>query len=126
MFSFGATGEGCLFDLSQIIKSTLLELTVRPFGPSRMGPLDQIYHLANFLAPAFAVAIALAFAGHFFINNSALAHGFIAQAAINFIAGVLTLGLGLWFFGRDGKMASYAALLVVATTSQWVGGRSWR
>jgi hypothetical protein len=36
------------------------------------------------------------------------------------------LGVGLWFFGRDGKMASYAALLVVAATSQWIGGRGWR
>jgi hypothetical protein len=91
-----------------------------------MGLLDQIYHLVNFLAPAFAVAMALALGGRLFIKNGAAALGFIAQAAINFIAGAVALCLGLWFFGRDGKMASYAALLVVATTSQWVGGRGWR
>ena len=91
-----------------------------------MGPLDQIYHLANFLAPAFAVGVALALVGPLFIKNSSVAPVFTAQAAINFVAGAAALGLGLWFFGRDGKMASYAVLLVVAATSQWAGGRSWR
>lgn len=97
-----------------------------PFGSSRMGPLEQIYHLANFLAPAFAVGVVLAMVGPFFVKNSAVSPGFAAQAAINFVAGGVALGFGLWFFGRDGKMASYAALLAVAATSQWVGGRGWR
>lgn len=91
-----------------------------------MGPLDQLYHFANFLAPAFAVAVLLALTGPLLTKNSAVALGLIGQVAINFIAGAVALGLGLWFFGRDGKMASYAALLVAATTSQWVGGRGWR
>ena len=91
-----------------------------------MGTLDQIYHMANFLAPAFAVGVALALTGHIFMRKVAAAPGFTAQAAINFVAGSLTLGLGVWFFGSEGKMASYAALLVVAATSQWAGGRSWR
>jgi hypothetical protein len=91
-----------------------------------MGPLDQIYHLANFLAPAFVVGVVLAMAGTFFIINRAVAPGLITQAAINFVAGTVTLVLGLWFFGRDGKMASYAALVVVVATSQWAGGRGWR
>ena len=91
-----------------------------------MGPLDQIYHLANFLAPAFAVAVTLALVGPLLVKNSSVAPGFTAQAAINFVAGAAALGLALWFFGRDGKMASYAALLVVAATSQWAGGRGWR
>jgi hypothetical protein len=91
-----------------------------------MGPLDQIYHLANFLAPALAVGVVLALAGSLFITNRAVPPGLIAQAAINFVAGAAALGVGLWFFGRDGKMASYAALIVVAATSQWAGGRGWR
>ena len=91
-----------------------------------MGPLDQLYHLANFLAPALAVGVALAAAGPIFIKKPPASPGLIAQTAINFIAGALALGLGLWFFGRDGKMASYAALVVVAATSQWAGGRGWR
>ena len=91
-----------------------------------MGPLDQLYHLANFLAPAVVVGVLLALAGPFVSKKSPVAPGFIAQTAINCIAGAVALGLGLWFFGRDGKMVSYVALLVFAATSQWVGGRSWR
>ena len=91
-----------------------------------MAPLDQLYHLANFLAPAFVVAVLLALVGPFLTKDRAVALGLIGQVAINFIAGTVALGFGLWFFGRDGKMASYAALLVFAATSQWVGGRSWR
>ncbi len=91
-----------------------------------MDPKDLILHLANFVAPALVVAVLLALAGPFITKKSPLALGFIAQAAINFIAGTVALGFGLWFFGRDGKMASYAALVVCAATSQWVGGRSWR
>jgi len=91
-----------------------------------MGPLDQLYHLANFLAPALAVGLLLALAGPLVSKKSPVALGFIAQTAINCIAGSVALGLGLWFFGRDGKMASYAALLVFAASSQWAGGRNWR
>ena len=91
-----------------------------------MGPLDQLYHLANFLAPALAVGVLLALAGPLVNKKSPVALGFIAQVAINCIAGTVALGLGLWFFGRDGKMASYAAMAVLAATSQWAGGRSWR
>ncbi len=91
-----------------------------------MGFLNQIDHLMNFLAPAFAVGGLLALVGPFIVGKRAQARVWIAQAAINFVAGSLALGVGLWFFGRDGKMASYAAMLVVAATSQWMGGRGWR
>jgi len=91
-----------------------------------MGLLDQLYHLANFLAPALFVGVLLAMAGPLVNKKNPVALGFIAQAAINCIAGAVALGFGLWLFGRDGKMASYAALLVFAATSQWAGGRGWR
>jgi hypothetical protein len=91
-----------------------------------MGLLDQIYHLTNFLAPALAVGVFLAMFGPFIVKNSVPNHGLIAQAAINCIAGSVALVLGLWFFGRDGKMASYAALVAVTATSQWMGARAWR
>jgi hypothetical protein len=52
------------------------------------------------------------------MKKSPSAPGLLAQAAINFVAGALALGAGLWFFGNDGKMASYAAMVVVCATSQ--------
>jgi hypothetical protein len=84
-----------------------------------MGPFDLLNHLFNFMAPALAVGLVLAALGPVFIRKRPVAHTLIAQAAINTIAGTLALLVGLWFFGRDGKMASYTALVLVAASSQW-------
>lgn len=84
-----------------------------------MGPLDLLYHLLNFVAPALAVGVLLALGTPFFMGNKPLARVFVVQAAMNTIAGVLALVVGLWFFGRDGKMLSYAALVLAVATSQW-------
>lgn len=91
-----------------------------------MAPLDPLYHLLNFIAPALAVGVLLALVGPYFGIKSPQAPGFTAQAAINFIVGAVALVIGLWFFGRDGKMASYAFMLLATATSQWAGGRGWR
>jgi len=84
-----------------------------------MGPLDLLYHVLNFIAPALVVGALLAFCAPMFMGNRAQAPVFIAQSAINTVAGVLALGVGLWFFGRDGKMLSYAAMVAAVATSQW-------
>ena len=47
----------------------------------------------------------------------------LAQAAINFVAGSAALLVGLWFFGNDGKMATYAAMLLMGTVAQASSGR---
>jgi hypothetical protein len=52
------------------------------------------------------------------MGNRPVARVVVAQAAINSIAGVVALSVGLWFFGRDGKMASYAAMLLGCALSQ--------
>lgn len=83
-----------------------------------MGPLDQLNHLINFLAPALAVGLVLALVGSWFMQKGPSAPGLLIQFAINSIVGALALGAGLWFFGNDGKMASYAAMLVVCSISQ--------
>ena len=83
-----------------------------------MGPFNLLNHLFNFLAPALAVAVVLALVGPWFMKKSPSAPGVLAQIAINFVAGALTLSAGLWFFGNDGKMASYGAMVVVCAISQ--------
>lgn len=83
-----------------------------------MGPLDQFNHLINFLAPALAVGLVLALFGPFVGAKKPGAPGILGQIAINIIAGALTLGAGLWFFGNDGKVTSYAAMLLVCTLCQ--------
>lgn len=91
-----------------------------------MGPLDLLIHLLSFLAPALGVALAVALAGPLLMPRQALARSWWAQAAINSVAGALVLGAGLWWWGVDGKMATYAALVVVIATCQWLFSRAWR
>jgi hypothetical protein len=45
---------------------------------------------------------------------------------LHFGVGVLVLVLGLAVFGRDGKMLSYAALVVASGTLQWALRRGWK
>ena len=90
-----------------------------------MGALELLNHLVNFLAPALTVAVVLAFLGPFLVLKRPGAPVLLAQAAINSVAGILGLVLGLWFFGRDGKMASYGAMLLLCCLAQASSGR-WR
>lgn len=84
-----------------------------------MGPLDLLNHLLNFVAPALVLGVTLAYLAPVFMKNRAVARTRTAQAAINFIVGMLALVAGLVFFGRDGKMLSYAALVLAVASSQW-------
>lgn len=90
-----------------------------------MSALDLLNHLLNFAAPAFFVALLLALATWPFRSKRPGAQGLWAQAAINFVAGVVVLVAGLAYFGRDGTMATYVALVAVCGTVQW-WLRFWR
>ncbi|RYF32261.1 MAG: hypothetical protein EOO26_11995 [Comamonadaceae bacterium] len=91
-----------------------------------MPASDLIAHLLNFVAPALFMALVLALATRFLMKRRAGAPALWAQAAINFIAGVGVLLAGLAFYGRDGMMMTYAALVVVCGTGQWLLARGWR
>jgi hypothetical protein len=88
-----------------------------------MSPLDTLIHLLNFAAPAFGVGVIVSGFSHFFMKNRASGFALYAQAAINFVVCLLALTAGLWFFGRDGAMATYVAMLMCVATSQWVMNR---
>jgi hypothetical protein len=87
-------------------------------------------HILNFLAPALAVAVLLVLLSRifrrFWVSKRPLAQSIWAQAAIIFIVNVVVLATGLVFFGNDGKMATYAAMVLAAAVCQWVLGRGWR
>ena len=87
-------------------------------------------HLLNFMAPAAFVALGLVllsrlFAG-FFRSKRPVVRGVWAQIAIIFIVNLLLLGAGLVIFGNDGKMASYAALVLGSGLCQWFLAGSWK
>lgn len=91
-----------------------------------MGPVDFLNHAFNFLAPALWLAVLLTLMTRLVMRKVAAAHSLSVQIAINFIVSASVLGLGLWYFGRDGKMATYAAMTFICATSQWLMLRGWR
>jgi hypothetical protein len=91
-----------------------------------MGPLNFLDHLLSFAVPALAVALLVACAARLMLPRDPGAMGWMAQVAVNAVAGLAVLVAGLWYFGSDGKMATYAALVTVVATSQWLVGRAWR
>ena len=91
-----------------------------------MGFLELTDHLLSFVAPALAVALLVTLAAPLVLRGTAGGPGWWARFAINSAAGLATLAAGRWYFGRDGKMATYAALVLVVATVQWLAARAWR
>lgn len=91
-----------------------------------MPLFDLLDHLLNFVAPALFVSAVLALLARFLLPDRAGAPGRVAQFGLGFVAGVAVLVAGLAYFGRDGMMATYAALVVVCGTVQWWLGRGWK
>jgi hypothetical protein len=91
-----------------------------------MGILDLVFHLLSFAAPALAVGVGVAFAARFILSRQPDGRSWWASAAINSIAGIAVLVAGLWYFGVDGKMATYSALVVAVACAQWLSARGWK
>ncbi len=87
-------------------------------------------HLLNLVAPAAVVALLLlllaSFLGRFSGTKRPVAQSIWVRVAIIFIVNVVVLVAGLVLFGNDGKMATYAALVLAAATCQWVLGKHWK
>ncbi len=84
-----------------------------------MNALDLLGHALNFAAPALGVGLLLALGGRYVFSRQARRHGLWVQVLVNAGVGLAALLAGLLVFGNDGKMASYAALVLCCATSQW-------
>lgn len=93
--------------------------------PLSMDPIAVLNHLFNFLAPALWLALLLPLLARLFMKKRPLARSLYAQIAINFVASVAVLVLGLLVFGADGKMLTYLAMALVGASSQWLMRRAW-
>ena len=87
-------------------------------------------HLLNFVAPAAVLALLLVLSSRLFsrflVSKRPAVQSIWAQAAIIFIVNVIILAAGLVFFGNDGKMATYAAMVLGSALCQWLLARGWR
>jgi hypothetical protein len=91
-----------------------------------LGPTDLLDHLLSFVAPALAVALLVTLTAPLVLPRAAQGPAWWARFAINCAAGLIALGAGLWYFGHDGKMATYAVLVLAVATAQWLAARAWR
>lgn len=83
-----------------------------------MTPLAFLGHIAGFIAPAVFMALILWTVPRLRRAGRA-ASGAGLEAFMLAVAGVVVLLAGLVVFGRDGKMATYAALVLVQGTLAW-------
>lgn len=87
-------------------------------------------HLLNLIAPAAALAVLLVLLSRvwrlFFQSKGKVAQAFTAWVAIIFIVNVTVLLAGLVVFGHDGKMATYAAMVLAAALALTVLQRKKR
>jgi hypothetical protein len=90
-----------------------------------MSFIEIANHLLNFAAPALVVGLLTALAGRW-VGRAARQQRWWLPVLFNSAAGLAALLAGLWFFGHDGKMASYGALVLACATSQWLTARAWR
>jgi hypothetical protein len=87
-----------------------------------MGPLDAVWHTLNFFAPALGMAVFAASAAKLLWRHELATVRWHRLALWGALAGMAALIGGLAVFGRDGKMATYGALVVATAVALWVAG----
>jgi hypothetical protein len=90
-----------------------------------MAPISLLNHLLNFAAPALFVALLAVLASRLLWNKQASALAWYWQIAINLIACLMVLMMGLWLYGNDGKMTTYTALVFCGATTHWLLMKGW-
>ena len=85
-----------------------------------MDGLSLIVHVLNFLAPAVGVAAWITLISPFIWRGARPWKAWKSRFVLNSLAGGLMLLLGLIWFGQDGKMVSYAAMVLACASSQWL------
>ena len=85
----------------------------------------MVLHLLFFFLPALALAAFSVLCGAWRFRHDA-SSPWTRRWALNAAAGAMVLVAGLIVFDNDGKMATYAALVVVSATVEWVLQKGWR
>ena len=91
-----------------------------------MSFLSFLKHLLAFFAPAPSLALALVLLGQLLLRTHARQRGWLAPLALLTVLGCAVLLAGLWLLGSDGRMATYAALVLVLASAHWLQLRAWR
>jgi hypothetical protein len=87
-----------------------------------MGPLDAFWHLANLFVPALALGTLTAALAKLLWRRELAAVRWRRLAGAACAAGALVTLAGLVVLGRDGKMATYGAMVVACAVTLWWRG----
>lgn len=87
-----------------------------------MGPLDVFWHLANLLAPALGMALIAPTLAKLLWRDALRSVPWAPLAAWVGGANAVVLVGGLALQGRDGRMATYAAMVLASAAVLWWRG----
>ena len=90
-----------------------------------MNLLDLLIHALNFVAAAAFLAALMPLVGRLTMPRQLSLPAVWRQTVINFAVCSITLLAGLAIFGRDGKLATYVALVAACASSQWLMCKAW-
>lgn len=88
--------------------------------------LDFLNHLLNLMAPAVFLAVLLAAGARLVWRKNPHLLPWYHMASVNALLGILVLALGVVLSGQDGRMGTYACLVVAMATCQWLMSSGWR
>ncbi len=84
-----------------------------------MGPLDLLWHLLNLLLPAVGLGLLAAGLSKLLWRSALRAVPWRRLAGWASTAAGLALLAGLLLSGRDGRMATYAAMVLASASALW-------
>lgn len=87
-----------------------------------MGPLDALWHLGNLFVPAVALAALAAALVKLVWRRDLASVGWRPLAMAASLANAAVVLAGLVAFGRDGRMATYAAMVAACALTLWWRG----
>ncbi len=94
-------------------------------GSIAIAPIDAFWHIADFLGPALGVAAIAAALAKLLWRTALRRVAWLRLFAWAALASAAVLIAGLVVFGRDGRMATYGAMVVVCAGALWAVG-FWR
>jgi len=87
-----------------------------------MGPLDALWHLLNFFLPALGLGLIGAAFTKLLWRHELKGVGYLRLAGASAIVNALVLVAGLVITGRDGRMSTYAAMVIASALALlWAG-----
>ena len=84
-----------------------------------MQPLDVVWHLLNFFGPAVGVGFLAPLLAKLLWRTELAATSWRSLLVWTTAAGSASLLGGLVVFGHDGRMVTYAVMVLAAATSLW-------